>query len=75
MAAELLNVSVYTIADWCKSGKLDGVQVAPRGPWWVALPPESITALRKPMRQYTPRRARTILVSDPGRAAHRGLHG
>jgi DNA invertase Pin-like site-specific DNA recombinase len=38
-AAELLNVTVYTIADWCKSGKLDGVQVAPRGPWWVALSP------------------------------------
>jgi len=74
-AAELLNVSVYTIADWCKSGKLDGVQVAPRGPWWVALHPESITALRKPMRQYKPRRARTILVSGPGRAAHRVLHG
>jgi hypothetical protein len=55
-AAALLNVSVYTIADWCKAGKLDGLQVAPRGPWWVTLPPEIIAALRKPRRQYKPRR-------------------
>jgi hypothetical protein len=55
-AAALLNVSVYTIADWCKVGKLDGVQVAPRGPWWVQLTPEHIAALRKPVRQYKPRR-------------------
>ena len=56
-AAEQLNVSVYTIADWCKAGKLDGVQVAPRGPWWVELTPEVISAWRKPVRQYKPRRA------------------
>jgi DNA invertase Pin-like site-specific DNA recombinase len=56
-AAALLNVTVYTIADWCKAGKLDGVQVAPRGPWWVTLSPEIISALRKPRRQYKPRRA------------------
>jgi hypothetical protein len=49
-AAALLNVSVYTIADWCKAGKLDGLQVAPRGPWWVTLTPEIIAALRKPRR-------------------------
>jgi hypothetical protein len=55
-AAEQLNVSVYTIADWCKAGKLDGLQVAPRGPWWVTLTPEIIAALRKPKRQYKPRR-------------------
>ena len=55
-AAEQLNVSVYTIADWCQAGKLDGLQVAPRGPWWVTLTPEIIAALRKPRRQYKPRR-------------------
>src|SRR5262245_5245105 len=55
-AANLLNVSVYTIADWCKAGKLDGLQVAPRGPWWVTLTPEIIAALRKSRRQYKPRR-------------------
>jgi DNA invertase Pin-like site-specific DNA recombinase len=55
-AAARLNVSVYTIADWCKAGKLDGLQVVPRGPWWVTLPPEIIAALRKPRRQYKPRR-------------------
>jgi hypothetical protein len=56
-AAGQLNVSVSTIAEWCKAGTLDGVQVAPRGPWWVKLPPEVISALRKPVRQYKPRRA------------------
>ena len=55
-AAEQLNVSVYTIADWCQAGKLDGLQVAPRGPWWVTLTPEIMAALRKPKRQYKPRR-------------------
>jgi DNA invertase Pin-like site-specific DNA recombinase len=56
-AANLLNVTVSTIADWCKAGKLDGVQVAPRGPWWVQLTPELISAWRKPVRQYKPRQA------------------
>jgi DNA invertase Pin-like site-specific DNA recombinase len=60
-AAELLNVTVYTIADWCKSSQLDGVQMAPRGPWWVVLTPQIITALRKPVRQYKPRRAKNVL--------------
>jgi DNA invertase Pin-like site-specific DNA recombinase len=74
-AAELLHVTVYTIADWCKSGKLDGVQVAPRGPWWVALSPEIITALRKPVRQYKPRRAKNVPESNPGVAAQRSPNG
>jgi DNA invertase Pin-like site-specific DNA recombinase len=50
-AAELLNVTVYTIAEWCKSGHLDGVQTQPRAPWWVKLTPEIIAKLRKPKRQ------------------------
>jgi DNA invertase Pin-like site-specific DNA recombinase/uncharacterized protein YndB with AHSA1/START domain len=70
-AAELLNVSVDTIADWCRSGTLDGLQMAPRGPWWVALSPEVITALRKPVRQYKPRRAKNGRLSDPGEVALR----
>jgi hypothetical protein len=74
-AAAVLTVTVYTIADWCKSGKLDGVQVTPRGPWWVQLPPEIITALRQPMRQYKPRRARAAPVSAPSVSAHRATKG
>jgi DNA invertase Pin-like site-specific DNA recombinase len=74
-AAELLNVTVYTIADWCKSGKLDGVQMAPRGPWWVMLSPELITALRKPVRQYKPRRAKTMTGSAPGDTEDRSSKG
>lgn len=65
-AAALLNVSVSTIADWCKAGKLDGLQVAPRGPWWVTLPPERIAALRKPRRQYKPRRKPQAQGPTPG---------
>jgi hypothetical protein len=68
-AAALLNVTVYTIADWCKAGTLDGVQVAPRGPWWVTLSPEIIAALRKPVRQYKPRRAPSPLTRAQGRDA------
>ena len=74
-AAEQLNVSVSTIADWCKAGKLDGVQVAPRGPWWVKLPPEGISALRKPVRQYKPRRAQPLLEPLKGVAARKTRHG
>jgi hypothetical protein len=35
--------------------------MAPRGPWWVVLTPQIITALRKPVRQYKPRRAKNVL--------------
>ena len=41
----LLNVNVSTIADWCQSGTLDGIQSAPHGPWWIKLTPEIITEL------------------------------
>jgi len=70
-AAAQRNVSVYTIADWCKAGKLDGVQVAPRGPWWVILTPEVIAALRKPVRQSKPRRTPATPRTVGGKAAQR----
>ena len=50
-AAEILNVNVSTIADWCQSGILDGIQSAPHGPWWIKLTPEIIAGLRKPTRR------------------------
>ena len=55
-AAELLNVDVSTVADWCNSGRLDCVQSAPHGPRWILLTPERIAELRKPYRQRKPRR-------------------
>jgi DNA invertase Pin-like site-specific DNA recombinase len=50
-AAELLNINISTVVNWCKSGKLDGIQSMPHGPWWVRLTPEIIANLRKPTRQ------------------------
>lgn len=50
-AAELLNVNVSTVADWCKSDILDGIQEQPHGPRWVKLTPEMIAQLRKPTLQ------------------------
>ena len=50
-AAEMLNVNVSTIADWCHSGTLDGIQSAPYGPWWIKLTPEIVDRLRKPTRR------------------------
>ena len=50
-AAEILNVNVSTIADWCQSGILDGIQSVPHGPWWIKLTPEIIAGLRKPTRR------------------------
>jgi DNA invertase Pin-like site-specific DNA recombinase len=56
-AAEELNVNVSTIADWCQSGILDGIQSGSHGPWWIALTPEIIARLRKPTRRSWSRRS------------------
>ena len=55
-AAELLNVNVSTIADWCEAGRLDCVRAKARGPRWVKLTPDLIEALRKPVKQRWSRR-------------------
>ena len=57
VAADLLNVTVSTIADWCQSGLLDGIQSASHGPWWIQLTPEIIARLRKPTRRSWSRRS------------------
>jgi DNA invertase Pin-like site-specific DNA recombinase len=58
-AAELLNVNVSTIADWCQAGILESVRSTPLGPRWITLTPEIITTLRKPVRrQWKQRRTR-----------------
>src|SRR5438876_1665808 len=55
-AAELLNVNVSTIADWCNAGRLECVRACPRGPRWITLTPELITELRKPTQRHWKRR-------------------
>ena len=50
-AAQLLNVNVSTIADWCKAGILDHIQETPHGPRWISLTPEIIATLRKPIQR------------------------
>jgi DNA invertase Pin-like site-specific DNA recombinase len=57
VAAEQLNVTVSTIAAWCQSGRLDGIQAVPHGPWWIRLTPEIVTELRQPVRRCWSRRA------------------
>jgi hypothetical protein len=57
VAAERLNVTVSTIADWCQSGLLDGIQSASHGPWWIHLTPEVIARLHKPERRSWTRRS------------------
>jgi len=57
VAAQQLNVTVSTIAAWCQSGRLDGLQAVPHGPWWIKLTPETIAALRKPRRRRWSRRS------------------
>jgi transposase len=57
-AAQILNVDVSTIADWCQAGQLDSLQEHAHGPRCIALPGETIAALRKPVRQRKPRRPR-----------------
>lgn len=56
-AAELLNVNVSTIADWCNAGILESVRAHPHGPRWISLTPDIIEKLRKPtQRHWKPRR-------------------
>ncbi len=57
VAAERLNVTISTIAAWCQSGRLDGIQAVPHGPWWIRLTPEIITELRRPDRRRWSRRS------------------
>ena len=57
VAAEQLNVKVSTIAAWCQSGRLDGIQAVPHGPWWIRLTPEIIAELRQPVRRCWSRRS------------------
>jgi hypothetical protein len=59
VAAAELNVNVSTIAAWCRSGRLDGVQSASHGPRWIRLTPEIITELRQPVRRSWSRRPGT----------------
>jgi DNA invertase Pin-like site-specific DNA recombinase len=51
VAAALLNVTESTIAEWCKTGKLEGVQARHNAPWWIKLTPQTLARLRKPVRQ------------------------
>ena len=67
-AAELLNVDVGTIADWCTAGRLDCLQEAPHHPRWITLTPERIAALRKPVRQRKPRRVSPPTSGRPAAA-------
>jgi hypothetical protein len=57
--AELLNVSIATIGNWCQAGKLDSVQAIPYGPRWITLTPEIIEKLRKPVKQSRQNRLST----------------
>lgn len=56
-AANILNVDVSTIADWCSAGRLDSVRSTPTSPRWIKLTPEIIAELRKPARRRRSRRA------------------
>jgi DNA invertase Pin-like site-specific DNA recombinase len=56
-AAELLNVDIATVMEWCKVGRLDGVQSKPHGPWWIRLTAKIIARLRKPVKQRWGRRS------------------
>jgi DNA invertase Pin-like site-specific DNA recombinase len=55
-AADLLNVNVSTIADWCNAGILESVRAHAHGPRWITLTPDLIAALRKPTQRHWKRR-------------------
>ena len=57
LVKELLNVDVSTIAAWCEAGRLDAIRAQPHDPRWIALPLETIAALRKPVKRGWTRHA------------------
>ncbi len=58
-AAQMLNVDVSTIADWCQAGRLDCVCAEPGSPRWIRLTPEVIAQLRRPVWRRWSRSAST----------------
>jgi hypothetical protein len=64
-AAQLLNVNVSTIADWCTSGILDSVQDRPHTPRWIAVTPELIAQLRKPVSQHWKHSTKPDALAEP----------
>jgi DNA invertase Pin-like site-specific DNA recombinase len=55
--ARLLNVSLGTINQWCRTGKLESIQSVPGSPRWITLTPEIIAKLRKPVKQSYKKRS------------------
>jgi hypothetical protein len=49
--SRLLNVSIGTINNWCRSGKLESIQAVSGSPRWITLTPEIIGRLRKPVKR------------------------
>ena len=70
-AAQLLNVNVSTIADWCQAGLLDSVQEKPHGPRWITLTPQVMAQLRKPWPQHKQRSPRPAPVQPTGNPLER----
>lgn len=64
-AAQLLNVNVSTISEWCIAGILDGVQEKPHGPRWITLTPELIAQLRKPIAHHWKHAAAPASRAEP----------
>src|SRR5258708_18160886 len=47
-AAELLNVNVSTIADWCNAGILESVRAHPHDPRRITITPATLVELLQP---------------------------
>jgi hypothetical protein len=45
-------VSRSSIDKWCRAGRLDAIQDAPHGPYWIELTPKIIAELRKPEQRW-----------------------
>ncbi len=67
VAADMLQVNVSTIAAWCQSGILDGIQSGPHGPWWIKLTPE----IDRPLAQADA----SLLVAAIGLMNQKRAHG
>jgi DNA invertase Pin-like site-specific DNA recombinase len=56
-AARLLNVSLSTINQWCRTGKLESIQAVPSSPRWITLTPKITARLRKPVKRSYKKRS------------------
>jgi DNA invertase Pin-like site-specific DNA recombinase len=54
--ARMVGIPHSTVCRWCKEGRLDGVQNAPKKRWWIKTTPEELAEFKKTIRRVAARK-------------------